>query len=180
MSDDELLEALEDELEADSGFMSSYREQRLAEYKRELERTAEARDADVHGKLSEMKVEKDVIQATLKNKRTIIHFYHPDFRRCRLMDKHLESLAARHLGTRFIKVHVANVPFLVFKLEIKVLPCVITFVDGVTRDKIVGFEGVGDGQSDDFTTGQLELRLSQSESIAAKPGQQDGAIRRPF
>lgn len=35
MSDDELLEALEDELEADSDFMSSYREQRLAEYKRE-------------------------------------------------------------------------------------------------------------------------------------------------
>jgi hypothetical protein len=30
-----------------------------------LERTAEARDTDVHGKLSEMKVEKDVIQATL-------------------------------------------------------------------------------------------------------------------
>ena len=96
---------------------------------------------------------------------------------------------------------------MVVKLEIKVLPCVITFIDGVTRDKcvsrltadrfmsppeemliarpnpasrIVGFEGVGDGQSDDFTTGQLELRLSQSESIAAKPGHQDGAIRRPF
>lgn len=48
-----------------------------------------------------------------------------------------QSLAARHLGTRFIKVHVANVPFLVVKLEIKVLPCVITFVDGVTRDKYV-------------------------------------------
>jgi hypothetical protein len=28
--------------------------------------------------------------ARRKNKRTIIHFYHPDFRRCRLMDKHLE------------------------------------------------------------------------------------------
>ena len=48
-----------------------------------------------------------------------------------------QTLAARHLGTRFIKVHVANVPFLVVKLEIKVLPCVITFIDGVTRDKYV-------------------------------------------
>lgn len=85
---------------------------------------------DDHGKLVDMKVEKEIIQATLyaraspsfstftqasqaqgyeivrgdllilsgnvqhsKNKRTVIHFYHPDFRRCKLMDGHLEVRA---------------------------------------------------------------------------------------
>ena len=47
----------------------------------------------------------------------------------------LQTLAAKHTNTRFVKADVANVPFLVVKLEIKVLPCVITFVDGVTKDK---------------------------------------------
>ena len=48
---------------------------------------------------------------------------------------YLQKLAAKHHKTRFVKVDVANVPFLVVKLEIKILPCVITFVDGITKDK---------------------------------------------
>lgn len=47
----------------------------------------------------------------------------------------IQTLAAKHFGTKFVKADVANVPFLVVKLEIKVLPCVICFVDGVTKDK---------------------------------------------
>ncbi|KAK9898050.1 thioredoxin-like protein [Cystobasidium minutum MCA 4210] len=129
------------------------------------------------GQLIEMKVEKDIIQATLKQKNTIIHFYHPDFRRCKVMDSHLEKLASKYHKTRFIKVDVVNVPFLVVKLEIKVLPCVITFVDGITRDKIVGFETIGSGDSDNFTTSQLEERLAQSEVITLP--RKEGAISRP-
>ena len=39
----------------------------------------------------------------------------------------------------------------------QVLPCVIAFVDGISVDRIVGFEGLPRG--DDFTTQQLEHRL---------------------
>lgn len=46
-----------------------------------------------------------------------------------------QKLAAKHFNTKFLRVDVANVPFLVVKLEIKVLPCVIAFIDGVTKDK---------------------------------------------
>jgi hypothetical protein len=38
-----------------------------------------------------------------------------------------------------------------------VLPCVLSFVDGKSVDRIVGFEGLGIG--DRFTTKDLETRL---------------------
>merc|ERR1711939_582665 len=108
--DDEIFDELEAELDDD--FMAEYREQRLEQLKRDLD-TRRAMKEDDHGRLGEVKVEKDVIQVPLKNKRTVIHFYHPDFRRCKLMDAHLEKLAAKHFNTKFIRVDVANVPFLV-------------------------------------------------------------------
>ena len=47
----------------------------------------------------------------------------------------LQKLAPKYFGTRFIRVFVENVPWLVERLGIKVLPCVISFIDGVSADK---------------------------------------------
>ena len=44
-------------------------------------------------------------------------------------------LAPKHFSTLFIRVFVENVPWLVEKLGVRVLPCVICFVDGVSTDK---------------------------------------------
>lgn len=46
-----------------------------------------------------------------------------------------QKLAPKYFQTRFIRVFVENVPWLVEKLTIKVLPCVICFMDGVTKDR---------------------------------------------
>lgn len=46
-----------------------------------------------------------------------------------------QSIAPRYYQTRFIKANVANVPFLVQKLEIKILPCVFAFIDGLVKDR---------------------------------------------
>jgi len=78
------------------------------------------------------------------------------------MDRHLETLAARHYSTLFLRVDVADVPFLVERFEIRILPCVLTLVGGVTKDRITGFEGLAETEGDGFTTAQLELRLHQS------------------
>lgn len=51
---------------------------------------------------------------------------------------------------------------MVEKLKIKVLPCVIGFVDGVGAERIVGFEGLGEGGADadrEFSTVVLEWRF---------------------
>jgi thioredoxin-like negative regulator of GroEL len=55
---------------------------------------------------------------------------------------------------------VEHAPFLVTKLKVQVLPCIICFVDGVGVDRIIGFEGLGNG--DNFTTRDLEARLLRS------------------
>jgi hypothetical protein len=47
---------------------------------------------------------------------------------------------------------------LVVKLKIQVLPCVIAFIDGISADRIIGFEGLG-RTPDNFTTRDLEARL---------------------
>ena len=82
----------------------------------------------------------------------VVHFYHSNFKRCEIMDKHLavrdwfrlccfllltyiQKLAPKYFSTRFLRVFVENVPWLVEKLGIKVLPCVIVFIDGVTKSR---------------------------------------------
>lgn len=55
-------------------------------------------------------------------------------------------------------MNVENAPFLVTKLKVQVLPCVLAFINGVSADRIVGFEGLGYSE-DSFTTRDLEARL---------------------
>ena len=47
----------------------------------------------------------------------------------------LQNIAPKYFTTRFIRVFVENVPWLVEKLMVKVLPCVVCFIDGVTKDR---------------------------------------------
>lgn len=46
-----------------------------------------------------------------------------------------QKLATKYFSTLFVRVDVANVPFLVEKLEIRILPCVVCFVEGVSKDR---------------------------------------------
>jgi hypothetical protein len=88
-------------------------------------------------------------------------------------------------------VDVANVPFLVEKLKVQVLPCLVCFVDGVTKDRfvvsqpplpsfnvlykpdlgglprLIGFEELGN--NDNFSTASLEIRLKQSGERDSPP-----------
>ena len=65
----------------------------------------------------------------------MIHFFHHKFKRCEIMDKHLQRLASKYFGTLFIRVFVENVPWLVERLGVKVLPCVMTFISGTSKDR---------------------------------------------
>lgn len=151
--EDELFAELEAEIENDDGPL---REQGLKELQREMERMKQMRE-EMHGKYAELTDEKEVIRTSASEPLCIIHFYHNNFRRCAIMDKHLATLAPKYFNTRFLRVFVENVPFLVEKLGIKVLPCVICFVKGTTKDRIIGFEELGN--VDGFSTATLELRL---------------------
>jgi hypothetical protein len=109
-----------------------------------------------------IKSDQALLDFTTEISRCVIHFAHPDFARCATMDEHIKALAARHQDVRFARVDVRETPFVVEKLKIKVLPCVIGFLEGVGVERVVGFEGLGSGGSDGadgFSTATLEMRL---------------------
>ncbi|GAA5837507.1 hypothetical protein JCM5353_001741, partial [Sporobolomyces roseus] len=167
-SDDDaaLLEELEDDLDNDFE-LGGFREKRMMELKAQLD-AAQRRQDSGYGQYSEIKVEKQLLDITAKAGRSVVHFFHPDFRRCKIMDKHLERLAQKHTDTLFVKADVANMPFLVNKLSVKVLPCVIGFVEGVSKMKLVGFDELEGG--DDFNTKTLEIGMVHCGVLNKFPG----------
>ncbi|KAI2788307.1 hypothetical protein POX_e06321 [Penicillium oxalicum] len=110
-----------------------------------------------------LSTDQSVLDHTTSTSRSLIHFSHPDFARCAVMDQALTQLAAAHHEVRFARVDVRDTPFLVEKLGIRVLPCVIGFKDGVGVERVVGFEGLGergfDASGNSFKIGVLERRM---------------------
>ncbi|KAF9909024.1 hypothetical protein EC991_009207 [Linnemannia zychae] len=151
LDDDELFE----ELENDDYHMASFREQRIEELKEEVAKRKMMVESEA-GIYKDITDEKEVMDITTKTKHCVVHFYHSDFRRCMIVDKHLEALSKKHFKTKFVKIKVENAPFLVEKLQVKVLPCVISFTDGIAVDRLIGFDELGN--TDNFSTAMLELR----------------------
>ncbi|KAF2868522.1 thioredoxin-like protein [Massariosphaeria phaeospora] len=159
--EDALIAALEDDSELDA-----FREQRLQQLHAEFDKARQLRAND-HGTYVEIKDEKGLMDITTSTKLCVVHFFKPDFNRCGIMDSHLESLAPAHYEARFLKINVDNCPFLVTRLKVKVLPCVIAFINGVGVDRVIGFEGLG-RTPDSFTTRDLEARLIRADVLSRK------------
>ncbi|QIW99159.1 hypothetical protein AMS68_004677 [Peltaster fructicola] len=163
--EDEDEDALIAELEEDDSLaMSALREKRLEQLHAELSRAKVMKQDAAFGTYKEIKDEKEILSITTSTKLCVVHFMKPDFTRCRIMDEKLAILAPKHFDTRFVSINVENAPWLVVKLGIQVLPCVISFIDGISQDRILGFEGVGQG-TDKLTVQELEERLLSSKVL---------------
>lgn len=163
--DDAIFAELEAEIENDDNY--AMRERGLGAIKSEVARMKNLRE-NQHGTYSEITDEKEVIRTIAREPRCVVHFYHSNFKRCEIMDKHLAKLAPKYFHTRFFRVFVENIPWLVERLSIKVLPCVVCFVDGASRDRLIGFEELGN--DDSFDTAVLELRLLNAGAIERPSG----------
>lgn len=174
-SDDEdaLLESLENDTENDPS-LAHLRESRIQQLSSELKKSKQLR-SEGFGSYDQVKDEKRLMETTTSTKYCVVHFYKPDFNRCRIMDGHLSALAPVHLSTRFLRIDVEHAPFLVTKLNVKVLPCVIAFVGGVSADRIVGFEGIGYSE-DTFKTVDLEKRLVGAGVLEKEKGAGDNGL----
>ena len=160
--DDDLIAQLE--AEEDNAAFSTLREKRIEQLYQELNRAKLLKESQ-HGTYTEIKDEKQLLEITTSTKFSIVHFMKPDFNRCRIMDGKLDILADKHYEARFVSINVEYAPFLVVKLGIQVLPFVIAFVDGVSVDRIVGFEGIG-WKPDSFHASELEARLLKCGVLA--------------
>jgi thioredoxin-like negative regulator of GroEL len=132
-ADSDIDSEIEDLLEDDEQ-VNTFREKRMLELKQQLDRYQKMKDS-FHGVYTEALTEKEILNITTTIDKVIVHFYHKDFSRCRILDFHLQKLARKYFNTKFVRINVEKAPFLVDKLKIKVLPCMIGFIKGVNCDR---------------------------------------------
>lgn len=146
----------------DDAAFAALREKRMAAMKKKSSREGEFK-ALGHGDYTQV-AEDQFLPAVTASKYVVCHFFHADFERCKVMDKHLSLLARKYLPTRFISVDAEKTPFFVGKLAVKVLPTLVLFKDGIAVDRVVGFEDLG-GDGEDFATAALERRIANKGII---------------
>lgn len=139
----------------------------------EMTRIEKEKQKIITGQIKDI-VETEFLDTMLKNKKVICHFYHKDFERCKIMEKHLEIIALTHGETVFVRIDAEKTPFFTTKLNIKVLPTVVLFNDGKAYDRIIGFDELG--LKDDFPTINLTRRLVKAKIINAKNKSESGEV----
>lgn len=165
--EDVSLEEILEDLEDNSEFMERYREQRLQQIASDMKKIKRNVETGQYGQLTTIKDESELMRLTTSTEQVVIHFYLDSFQKCATMDSKIKIIAERHLLTRFLRISVEDCPFLVSKLQIKVLPFVVAYKHGTERDRIVGFSRLGN-QPDDFDIQVLEAILFQCGVLARK------------
>ncbi|CAD6190285.1 unnamed protein product [Caenorhabditis auriculariae] len=163
-------QVLEEQLDSEMNKLENLDEDDLEVIRRKrIEQMKKAQQARVemlsqgHGKYEEVADEKDFFEATKKSNKVVCLFYLPSNFRCKIVDKHFEILAKRHIGTRFIKIDAEKAHFLTSRLNIRVIPTIAIVLNQQTVDYIRGFDDLGG--KDEFTTEVLESRLAKSEVL---------------
>lgn len=142
--------------------IQTIRQKRLKEMKKQAERKEEWLQIG-HGQYQELKDEKEFFDEQKKSERFICHFYRESTFRCKIVDKHMDILARKHVESRFVKIDAERAMWLAQRLKIKVLPTIACIFNSKTKDYIVGFDDLGG--MDDFPTEMLEWRLSIAEML---------------
>jgi hypothetical protein len=149
----------EDGGDDDDAALRDLREQRVKEM-RNARREQIEQVGKGHGQYRDI-VQDDFITEVTSSDRVIVHFYHRDFERCKVMDHHLLKLSQRHLETKFVKIDAEKTPFFTAKLIIETLPTVCCFMDGVCRGKIIGYDGLTEGLAEDKLDEWPTIRLAR-------------------
>jgi len=144
--------------------LASIQEKRLAEMKARAvqERVFQAQG---HGEYREI-VEEDFLKEVCGSENVVVHFYHNEFIRCKVVDKHMRIIAPKHKGCKFLHLNAEKAPFFVAKLHIQMLPTIVVFKDGIAQDRLMGFEDLGG--KDEFRTEVLEHWLSKAGCVKLK------------
>ena len=94
-------------------------EERIMQQEMEKRRkTAESKREDMAKKIQTEKygnyteiIETEFLDTMLKNDKVVCHFYHKDFERCKIIDKHLQIIAQSHRETLFVKINAEKTLF---------------------------------------------------------------------
>lgn len=166
LEDEEDAEAILASLEEEEDV--SYRAQRIQELQTDAgtARTTSTTFDTTRKAYTMLKSDDETLSFTTEHERAVVHFFHPDFARCSTMDSHCQLIAEKHAeyasaDVAFARIDVKDAPFVVEKLGVRVLPCVIGFVKGVVKGRITGFEGLcWDGKE-----GSMDVTRALEEAI---------------
>merc|ERR1712224_997180 len=111
-----------------------------------------------HGEYREI-TEEDFLKEVCGSQWVVVHFYHREFFRCKIVDKHLRIIAQKHLSCKWLTLDAEKAPFFVSKLAVQMLPTVIVFKDGVVHEL---------GGKDEFRTEVLEHCFSKAGCVKIK------------
>ena len=146
-----------------------------------MRKTAESKREELAKKIKNEKygsyteiIETEFLDTMLKNEKVICHFYHKDFERCKIIDKHLKIIAPEHRETLFVKINAEKTPFFTAKLNVRVLPTIILFVKGKAIHRFIGFQDFG--MNDDFPTINLSRQLVIFKMIQPKTKAEKGEV----
>uniref|UniRef100_A0A7S3MPM4 Thioredoxin domain-containing protein n=1 Tax=Favella ehrenbergii TaxID=182087 RepID=A0A7S3MPM4_9SPIT len=126
-----------------------------------------------HGTYNEI-TEQEFLPTVTSTDYVICAFFHKDFERCKIVDKHMFLICKQHVEARFVRIDAEKCPFFVQKLQIQMLPTVILFENGVAIDRITGFDELGG--EDDFPTLNMVRRLVKGGVLIPKNKSESGQM----
>jgi thiol-disulfide isomerase/thioredoxin len=156
-------------LDEDDEELQAIRERRLQEIRTKQMEKAENM-AKGHGQYRHISQD-DFLPECTSSRHVVIHFFHSEFERCKIMDHHLKMIAEQHTECKFVKIDAEKAPFFVDKLQVKTLPSVLVFCEGKTVARLIGFLGMAPdpNKPDEFETCRLQEWLSETGAIDYTP-----------
>eukprot|EP00299_Pterocystis_sp_00344_P004649 c15919_g1_i1.p1 GENE.c15919_g1_i1~~c15919_g1_i1.p1 ORF type:complete len:218 (+),score=58.72 c15919_g1_i1:73-654(+) len=110
-----------------------------------------------HGNVAELTDEKDFFRIAQESERVVLHFSLPTNRHSDILHQHMQVVARNHLETRFAKINADASPFLTARLNVRIIPAILLFVDGKLKH---GMNGLSELSADgSYTTKNLEQLL---------------------
>lgn len=153
-------------IDDDDDALQAMRQARMAQIKHHQTQRA-AHISLGHGSLRTITQDEFLPECTGSSRHVVVHFFHDDFERCKIMDYHLAIIARGHLEAKFLRIDVAKSPFFVDRLRIETLPALFVFDDGKRVAALPGFQGLARdaAKPDEWHTGRLEEWISGSGAI---------------
>ena len=158
--------------ESNDDDLEQLRQKRLAELKSSRKEQIENVSVRGHGQYTEI-AQDEFLPSVTASRQVVCHFYHKDFQRCKIIDMHLQVLARAHTETKFVYINAEKTPFFVERLNVRTLPTLLFFRDGINFERVLGFDGISN--KDSFPTSALAKRLARSGMITPKNQDESGS-----
>ncbi|CDW59165.1 Thioredoxin domain containing protein [Trichuris trichiura] len=119
-----------------------------------------------HGTYTELNSDTEFFEAGKRSERFVVMFYSNATERCQLLDSHLITLSRKHLECRFCKLNIHKAQFTVKRLNLRLFPTLVSFINGQTVDFLRASEGCV--TKDKLTLDLIEYYLSRCEIKSKK------------